>query len=97
MTISPASPHPNQTAKLSFDRSKLTTDTSTPLFVAFFNGIVIQFAELHSDNTVAVPSGLQGTVYAAVVKDKASMPELQELLTGLVMFEVAFPSYVGNP
>ena len=96
LTIDPSAPYPGDVVKFNFKREELKVD-GAPLFVAFFNGIYIQFADLGSDNTAVVPGGVQGTVYAAIVKTKASMPELQELLTGLVMFEVAFPSYVGNP
>ena len=95
--MDPASPVPSGTVKFNFNRAELKVDASVPLLVAFFNGITIQFADLAGDSTAKTPAGLQGVVYAAIVKSKASMPELQELLTGLVMFEVAFPSFVGNP
>lgn len=56
----------------------------------------MQYSDLSADSKATVPADLQGTVYAAVVKDKSTAPTAQGLSTGMVMFEVAVPSYVAN-
>ena len=96
LTVAPGSPAPGDTVSFTFDNGQVRKDGS-PLFVAWFDGVTVQYSDLSADNHATVPAGLQGTVYAAVVKDKVSTPTEQGLLTGLVMFEVAFPSYVSNP
>lgn len=96
LAITPASPYPGDSVQFDFTRSE-TDAGDAQLFVAFFNGIAVQYADLGADNKVTVPQGLQGTVYAAIVKTKDDISNVQKLLTGLVMFEINFPSYVGNP
>ena len=82
---------------MNYDHSKVNPD-GKQVYVAWFNGIEVQYTDLSTtDNTTTVPDGLQGTVFGAVVGDEADSPTAQEILTGLVMFEIGIPSYVGNP
>ena len=79
-----------------FDRSQLPIGNEQ-LYVAWFDGLTVQsYSALDGDNRAAVPGGLQGTVFAGIVKEKNNKPTEQQLLTGLVMFEINFPSYVSN-
>jgi hypothetical protein len=95
LELQPGSPQPGDSVKFQFKSDEVRKDDS-PLFVAFFDGVTVQYADLNGDNSVVVPQDLQGTVYAAIVNNKADFILDQELLTGLVMFEVGFPSYVDN-
>lgn len=96
LAIDPANPQPGQSIKFNFKRDEVRRDDSQ-LFVAWFDGIEVLYSDLRADDKATVPDGLQGTVYAAIVKDKVQSPTEQEILTGLVMFEIGFPSFVGNP
>ena len=89
LTIDPASPGAGDSVTFKFDAGSVK---GSPLFVAFFDGITVQYADLSSDNTASVPDGLQGTVYAAIVKDKADFILDQQLLTGLAMFNIPIPT-----
>lgn len=93
LMIEPGSPTTGERVKFQFDEKEVPTDGQ--LYVAWFNGIAVQYSDL-KNGSAKVPKDLQGTVYAAIVKDKAGSPTAQQLLTGLVMFEIAFPSYVPN-
>ena len=84
LTIWPSSPRPNDVVQFDFKRSDLHVD-GIQLYVAWFDGISVQYSDLDGDKKAAVPAGLQGTVYAAIVKTKAGKPTEQEILTGLVM------------
>ena len=57
LAIDPSDPYPTDTVKFVFKREELKVD-GVPLFVAFFNGITIQFADLSDDDTAVVPGGL---------------------------------------
>ena len=95
LEIQPGSPQPGDKINFKFKHEEVRKDNS-PLFVAFFNGIEIKYTDLSNDDHAVVPDNLQGTIYAALVKNKADFILDQELLTGLVMFEVEFPSFVDN-
>jgi len=95
LEIEPGSPHNGEAVKFKFNHNAVTNDSQ--LFVAWFDGLVVQYSDLSGDDTASVPQGLQGTVYAGVVNEKANSPTAQKLLTGLSMFEINFPSYVSNP
>ncbi|KIP07749.1 hypothetical protein PHLGIDRAFT_117819, partial [Phlebiopsis gigantea 11061_1 CR5-6] len=95
LTIAPGSPAPGDSVSFTFDASQVRKDGSQ-LYVAWFDGVALQYSDLSADSKATVPADLQGTVYAAVVKDKSSAPTSQGLSTGLVMFEVAVPSYATN-
>ena len=95
LELQPGSPQPGDSVKFKFKSDEVRKDDS-PLFVAFFDGITVQYTDLNGDNSAVVPQGLQGTIYAGIVNNKADFILDQELLTGLVMFEVSFPSYVDN-
>jgi len=96
LTINPANPAAGQQIQFNFDHNAVQAN-GEPLFVAWFDGIALQYTDLGSDNKATVPSDLQGTVYGAVVKAKTNEPTAQEILTGLVMFEIGFPSSAANP
>ena len=96
LTIDPASPRPNDLVKFNFNSDEVKAD-GQQLFVAFFDGLQVQYADLDGNKQATVPGDLQGTVYAAIAKTKDNNPTAQQILTGLVMFEIGFPSYVGNP
>ena len=93
LTIQPAAPKAGQTVKFNFDKS---IRDGSPLFVAFFNGITIKYADLNDDNTATIPGILQGSVFAGIVKDKAAFVLDQQLLTGLALFELGFPPSASN-
>jgi hypothetical protein len=95
LEIQPGSPQAGDSVTFKFDAGEIRKDSS-PLFVAFFDGIQVQYSDLSADNVATVPEGLQGTVYAAIVNNKADFILDQGLLTGLVMFEINFPSFVDN-
>lgn len=61
-------PAPGQTSTLNF----IATSGGSELFVAFLSGLNSTFAPLNSGQTVAVPEGLQGTVYAVVTNNGSS-------------------------
>lgn len=96
LTIDPGNPQPGQSIKFNFSHDEVRTDESQ-LYAAWFDDLEVKYTDLNADDTASVPDGLQGTIYGAIVKDKADSPTAQEILTGLVMFEVGFPSYVANP
>ncbi|EKM57281.1 uncharacterized protein PHACADRAFT_91776 [Phanerochaete carnosa HHB-10118-sp] len=95
LEIEPGSPHNGEPVKFKFNHDAVNHDSQ--LYVAWFNGIVVQYSDLSNDHIANVPDGLQGTVYAGIVNEKAATPTAQTLLTGLAMFEINFPSYVSNP
>lgn len=95
LEIQPGSPLPGDTVQFNFNGDEVTRDAGK-LYVAWFDGLTVQYSDLSDDNKAVVPQ-LQGTVYAAIVNEQDGSPTAQALLTGLVMFEVNFPSYVGNP
>ncbi|KAI0340285.1 hypothetical protein BDW22DRAFT_1334411 [Trametopsis cervina] len=96
LAIEPANPTAGQRIKFSYKHDEVKAD-GAKLYIAWFDGVEVQYSELGGDDMASVPEGLQGTVYGAIVKDKVSNPTDQVILTGLVMFEIGFPSYAGNP
>lgn len=96
LSIDPANPAAGQSIKFNFNHDEVKHD-GNKLYVAWFDGITVQHTTLGDDDKASVPKGLQGTVYGAIVKKKESNPTDQELLTGLVMFEIGFLSYASNP
>lgn len=95
LAIEPGSPHNGEAVKFKFDHNEVKHDGQ--LYVAWFDGIYVQYSDLSKDDMASVPEGIQGTVYAGIVNEKAGTPTAQKLLTGLAMFEINFPSYVANP
>ena len=95
MTIDPANPAAGQSIKFNFNHDEVKHDGQ--LYVAWFDGISVRHTNLRDDDTAFVPKGLQGTVYGAIVNNKERNPIKQDLLTGLVMFKIGFPSFVPNP
>ncbi|KAI0696346.1 ferritin-like domain-containing protein [Cytidiella melzeri] len=96
LTIDPANPTAGQRIKFTYNHDEVKSD-GAQLYVAWFDGITVQHSDLGGDDMASVPDGLQGTVYGAIVKTKESNPTSQDILTGLVMFEIGFPSYAANP
>jgi hypothetical protein len=96
LTIDPANPTAGERIRFNYTHDEVNAD-GEQLYVAWFDGIKVHHSDLGGDDMASVPEGLQGTVYGAIVKKKESNPTAQELLTGLVMFEIGFPSFVANP
>ncbi len=94
LAILPSTPQAKETVTFQFKREDIQAGDAQ-LFVAWFDGITVQYSDLNGNQAV-VPEGLQGTVYGALVKSKEGVPTEQEILTGLVMFEIGFPSYATN-
>ncbi|THG99397.1 hypothetical protein EW026_g2952 [Hermanssonia centrifuga] len=94
LAILPSTPQAKETVTFQFKREDIQAGDAQ-LFVAWFDGITVQYSDLNGNQAV-VPEGLQGTVYGALVKSKEGAPTEQEILTGLVMFEIGFPSYATN-
>ncbi|GJE93668.1 ferritin-like domain-containing protein [Phanerochaete sordida] len=94
LALAPAAPAAGATAKFTYDHTAVTAPG--PLFAAWFDGVGVQYTDLAADGSAGVPAGLQGTVYAAVVADKAGSPTAQKLLTGLATFQIAVGSGDAN-
>ena len=71
LEIQPGSPQPGDAVTFKFDKNAVTSDT--PLSVAWFDGLAVQYSDL-KDGKATVPAGLQGTVYAAVVNEQDGSP-----------------------
>jgi hypothetical protein len=95
LALDPTSPHPKENVEVKFKMDEIQAD-GAQLYVAWLNGIELHYSDISKDGKATVPKGLQGVVYAAVVRAKAEKPTEQEILTGLVMFEIAIPSFVSN-
>ncbi|KAI0088355.1 ferritin-like domain-containing protein [Irpex rosettiformis] len=96
LTIEPTSPAAGQHIKFNFNHDEVKHD-GDKLYAAWFDGITVHHTDLGDDDRASIPQELQGTVYGAIVKTKESNPTKQDLLTGLVMFEIGFSSYAPNP
>jgi len=74
------------------------SESSSSLFLAYFNGLTVLFSPIESSGgefTTTVPQGLFGTTYAAVVQSNENATD-SSLLTGLAMLELSFLSFQSD-
>ncbi|KAI0071938.1 hypothetical protein K474DRAFT_1606039 [Panus rudis PR-1116 ss-1] len=97
LTLASEKAAPSAPATFKFD---LPADVaSQPLFLAYFSGFDVKYSDLSKNGdsfTTTIPGGLQGTVYAAVVKSNTETATDDTILTGLAMLEFPFSSYEKN-
>jgi len=70
----------------------LTTEVTTPTYVAWYSGLNITYTPI-VDGTTTVPDGLLGTVFAGVVSNTTAETTDVTMLTGMAVFNFPFSSY----
>ncbi|KAH9851445.1 ferritin-like domain-containing protein [Lenzites betulinus] len=91
LTLSEAAPAHGAAVAATFTPAA-GADTSAPRYVAWLNGLAVEFSDLDKDGKTTVPSDLEGTVFAAVVSSK-SMPSDGNMLSGFTIAEFPFTSF----
>ncbi|KAI0644421.1 ferritin-like domain-containing protein [Trametes meyenii] len=86
LTLSDSTPAHGASVFFKFD-----APTQAPTaYVAWLQGLGVVYSDLDSDWKTTVPTGLKGTVFATVVKDKNAAPNDTNMLSGFAIAQFPF-------
>ncbi|TFK47461.1 hypothetical protein OE88DRAFT_1686457 [Heliocybe sulcata] len=95
-TVTPATPTPGSQITVSIPTGYAgPSNSSTPLYMAYYSGLNIYSSEIAENGTSTIPEGLVGVVFAAVVCEEPSTvnpPTDDTTLSGLVNWDFGVPS-----